>query len=492
MFSKLFYLRKKEFVRNPQFVGNLLATILVGINYLSLSFFFLLGGIFLPMILAKQLDDSSTNIIPLICSYLLYYFVFELIARYIFQKFNYLNIKPLLLSNLPKKKIVKQMLLQSTLSIYTLLSTLFFVPLFINLLITQPDKLKVLSLAIACFLLVQINNYINFLINKNNVVFGIMASVLIFGGLANYNGWIDISALSQNIFYPFYQYIGLSLILAVILWVLYQWSVKTILHNLYLDKGVMAQAEKVNNLNVSWLNNFGKMGTFLQLDVKMLTRNKRSKSAMIGSFLFIFYGLLFFGGFSSFGESKAMHMFAAVFVSGGFVFMFGNYIPSWDSSYYPFMMTQNVTYKDYLQAKWMLMVFATIICALVGSFYIYFGWDIYLMVVCAAIFNMGVNSYLVMLSGAYIKTPIDLTTNKNLMGDKSAFNVRSMLLSLPKLLLPMALYAIGAALHSSWMGSLLVALAGILGFAFKDYFFNQIQKVYQKEKHSTLQAYKRN
>jgi hypothetical protein len=36
----------------------------------------------------------------------------------------------------------------------------------------------------------------------------------------------------------------------------------------------------------------------------------------------------------------------------------------------------------------------------------------------------------------------------------------------------------------------MVALAGILGFAFKDLAFRQIEKVYKKEKYKTLSAYR--
>src|SRR5690606_22550210 len=220
------------------------------------------------------------GIIETICAYLLFYFIFDLVFRYFFQKFNYLNIKPLLLTNIPKRKIVRQMLGQSMVSIHTLFGYLFFVPFFIVLLIQQPEKLNVLFLAIACLLLVQINNFINLLVNKSNTVFSVIVGIIVLGGVANYFDWINILLISRAIFYPFYQYVGLSLLLILVFVALYRWSAKIVLSNLYLDKGVIAQTEKVNNLNVSWLNRYGKIGSFLQLDVKMLTRNKRSKSTM--------------------------------------------------------------------------------------------------------------------------------------------------------------------------------------------------------------------
>ena len=107
-----------------------------------------------------------------------------------------------------------------------------------------------------------------------------------------------------------------------------------------------------------------------------------------------------------------------------------------------------------------------------------------------AIFNIGVNSHLVMLGGAFVKTPIDLTTSKQAFGDKQAFNVKTMLISLPKMLVPMGLYTLGYYLFSPNVGLLFVAAAGVLGFAFRNYVFNQIEKIYKTQKYETIAAYK--
>ena len=106
-----------------------------------------------------------------------------------------------------------------------------------------------------------------------------------------------------------------------------------------------------------------------------------------------------------------------------------------------------------------------------------------------AIYNIGVNSHLVLWGGAYIKTPIDLTSNKKAFGDKQAFNVKTMLLLIPKLVLPLIIYAIGHFLFNSTVGFVLVGLAGVLGLAFKDVVFRTVERIYKKEKYKTLLAY---
>lgn len=210
------------------------------------------------------------------------------------------------------------------------------------------------------------------------------------------------------------------------------------------------------------------------------------------SFLFIFYGFLFLTNSVAAYDGPFWKVFAGIFVSGGFLFTFGQFVPSWDSAYYPLMMSQNIRYKDYIASKWYLMVIATIISTILASFYLYWGWQAYAAVVVGAIYNIGVNSHVVLWGGAYIKTPIDLTTSKKAFGDKQAFNAKTMLLTVPKLLLPMGIYAIGHYTLGELFGFTLVAISGLLGFLFKNKVFNIIEKVYKSEKYKTLAAYKQN
>ena len=145
--------------------------------------------------------------------------------------------------------------------------------------------------------------------------------------------------------------------------------------------------------------------------------------------------LLFFTGGIEAYDGPVWKIFAGIFISGGFLFSFGQFVPSWDSAYYPLMMSQNIRYREYLNSKWYLIIIATVLSTILASFYIYFGWDAYLAVIVGAIYNIGVNSYLVLWGGAYIKTPIDLTSNKKAFGDKQAFNSKTLLLTLPKLII---------------------------------------------------------
>ena len=154
------------------------------------------------------------------------------------------------------------------------------------------------------------------------------------------------------------------------------------------------------------------------------------------------------------------------------------------------MMTQNIPYKGYLNSKWWLMVIGTFITTILASFYLYFGWQIYLTIIAGAIYNIGINSHLVLLGGAYTKTPIDLSSGKGAFGDKKAFNVKTMLISIPQLGLPVALYWLGSHFVGANVGLAFVAGAGMIGFAFRNPVFQLIEKIYKSEKYATIDAYK--
>jgi len=154
------------------------------------------------------------------------------------------------------------------------------------------------------------------------------------------------------------------------------------------------------------------------------------------------------------------------------------------------MMSQNIQYREYLNKKWGLIVIATIVTTILSTFYLYFGLEVYLAILVGAVYNIGVNAHLVLWGGAYIRTPIDLNQNKNVFGNKQAFNMKSLLLTVPKLILPMLLYGIGHYLFNPNVGYAIVALTGILGFAFKNKVFTIIENVYKTQKYKTLEAYK--
>lgn len=484
MFTKFIYLEWKSFTRSASFASNLALKILMGFLVLYFTLVFLALGVGAFYILKEMKLDPLVTI----NKFLIYYFLMDLIVRLLLQAIPVMNIRPLLTMPFKRSTIVHFSLGKIGLSFFNLVHAFFFLPFCAVLIYEGYDVISALLWLIAVYSIVFANNFLNILLNNKDNLLGVfITAVAILAGCQYYN-FFDITLYSYPFFEALFHTRWAFLVPVAVVIALYYWTYNYLKGDLYLDAGLSAKNDIAKTENLTWLNQFGTLGTFLKNDIKLIKRNKRSKTTVGLSVMFLFYGLIFFNSNSH--QPPTMQIFAGIFVSGGFLFTFGQFVPSWDSSYYQLMMTQNIPYKGYLNSKWWLIVIGTVVSTIMASFYLYFGWQVYLTIVAGAIYNIGVNSHLVLLGGAFTKTPIDLSMTKGAFGDKKAFNVNTMLLSIPKLLLPLVLYWLGSYIMNPKLGLAFVAFAGVLGFMFRNTVFSMIEKIYKKEKYKTIAAYK--
>ena len=486
MIKHFINLEWKSFFRSAAFQTNIILKI-----FMALGALYFIGIFTLACVGAYfGLEKAGFEPLETLNSFMIYYVVVDLMIKYFLQKMPVVNIKPLLLLPFKKAKIVDFAMGKTMLSFFNIIHAFFFIPFSIVLVVQGYDPLHVITWHLGMLGMIYLNNFINVFLNDAlALVVGLGTVIAAFGALQYYEIF-DITAYTGIFFQGLFEYLWLFIIPLLSAFLLYRFAHNYFLKRLYLDAGLATKAQAASTENLDWLDRFGKTAVFLKNDIKLIKRNKRSRMTIIMSVVFLFYGLLFFSGGIESYDNPFMKIFAGIFVSGGFMFSFGQFVPSWDSSYYPLMMTQNIKYQEYLKSKWMLVVIATAISTVLGAFYLYFGWEAYAAILVGGIFNMGVNGHVVLLGGAYIKTPIDLTSTKKAFGDSSSFNVKTLLITMPKLLLPIALYALGHFTLGPVFGYALVALAGLACFAFRDYMFRKIEGVYKAEKYKTIAAYK--
>lgn len=487
MFKKFLWLEWKAFTRSSSFAANVAIKVFMILGAIYFGGMFLILGVGSFYLIKEGLNQDPLVVVS---KFAVYYMLGDLLIRYFLQKIPVINIRPLLTLPIKRGTIVNFALGKTAVSFFNFLHAFFFVPFSIVLLIEGYDPVNVILWHISMMALIYSNNFLNVLVDDKDWVFWTVAVLVVALVLVQYYGYFDITIVTSVFFHGLYSTYYLFLIPLVLLAGLYYGCFRLFSKELYLDTGLKGKQDVAETQEFSWLNQFGSMGTFLKNDIKLILRNKRSKTTLLVSGMFLFYGLLFMTGAIEAYDGPFWKMFAGIFVTGGFMMTFGQFVPSWDSAYYPLMMSQNIQYREYIASKWWLVVIGTVISAILSCFYLYFGIETYLLVLAGAVYNIGVNSHLVLLGGAYIKTPIDLASSKQAFGDKKAFNLKTMLISLPKMLVPMAIYGIGFYTVGPFIGAGLVALAGVLGFAFRNKVFALIERVYKSEKYGTLAAYK--
>jgi hypothetical protein len=487
MFKKFLSLEWKAFFRSAALSANLAMKILMGFLAVYFTAIFLVFGVGCYYILEKEL---KLNPVETVNKFMIYYVVGDLAFKLLLQKVPVINIRPFLVMPIKRGTIVNFAIGKMFFSFFNIMHWFFFVPFSVVMLIEGHSPVSVATWFIGMMALIYANNFLNVLLNDKDYLFIIFIGVLVGFGAMQYYDIFDVTDYTFVFFDALFNTIWLVAVPILVFVGLYYVTYRYLVQAMYFDTGLSIKKTQAKTEQFEWLDKFGKMGTFLKNDIRLIKRNKRSKMTVVMSCLFLFYGLIFYT--QDIYDNPFIHMFAGIFVTGGFLFTFGQFVPSWDSAYYNLMMTQNISYKYYLESKWWLVVIATFFSSILSAFYLFFGLETYLMILVGAVYNMGFNSHLVLLGGAYTKTPIDLSAAKAAFGDKKAFNMRTMLISLPKMLVPMLLYGLGYVLVSPTLGLILVAAAGIVGFLLRDKVFTKIEKIYRTEKYSTIQAYKQN
>ena len=484
MISQFLKLEWKQYFRSSHWQKGIALKILMGFLALYFIITFLIIGVGAYYILKKEFPEQDP--LQMVNSYLLYAILGDLIVRYLMQKLPVMNIKPLLILPIKKSKLVHYVLGKSSLSIFNIFGLFFYIPFAIVLLKEGYDVAGVLGWLLTIILIIQSANFLNFLINKNNKALIFIASVFVLLiGLQKFE-IADVIGFGGSIFDGIYANPILSCIGIIVLAMLYQLNYKQLRNSVYLDEAVKDKVEEAKSADLSFTNKLGDVAPFIKNDIRLIWRNKRTKTVFLMSFLFLFYGLIFFTQ-KTYRDMPAMLMFASLFVSGGFALNYGQFIPAWDSAHYKMLMSQSFKYRKFLESKWILMVAMTSILYLLSFPYLYFGVDIFLMITAGAIFNIGFNSLFLLYAGSFNRKRIDL--NKSGFGNTQGTSATQFIIIIPIMLFPMLLFWVFNKFVGGISGYLAVALVGVLALLLKNVAMNVIEKKYIKDKYVMINAF---
>jgi hypothetical protein len=474
----------KQFFRSSHWQKGIAIKILMAFLALYFIVAFLAIGVGGYFILKKQFPEQDP--LQIVNSYLLYALLGDLILRYFMQKLPVMNIKPMLILPIKKSQLVHYVLAKSSVSFFNILSLFFYIP-FAVVLITEGYAISgALGWLFTIILLIQSANFLNFLINKNTIALGVIAVVLAsLIGLQNF-GIYDVTIFGGQVFDLVYTNPIYSLIGVVVLAVLYNLNYKQLISLVYLDEAVSQKVEEAKSADLSFANKLGDVAPFIKNDIRLIWRNKRTKTVFLMSFLFLFYGLIFFTQ-ETYKEVPAMLMFASLFITGGFALNYGQFIPAWDSAHFKMLMSQSFKYRKFLESKWILMVVMTSFLYVLSFPYLYFGVDIFLMITAGAIFNIGFNSLFLLFAGSFNRKKIDL--NKSGFGNTQGTSATQLLIVLPLMVFPMLLFWLFNEFVGANSGYFVVAAIGVISLLCKKYAINFIEKKYIEKKYLMINAF---
>lgn len=484
MISHFLNLEWKQFFRSASFSKSLGAKIFLGFFglWFAVSFFFL--GIGAYYIVKEQFPD--TDPLSVVNSFLMYAIVGDLIFRYIMQKLPVMNIKPLLILPIKKSKIVHFILAKSSLSFFNIMGLFFYIPFAIILIKEGYSTSGALGWLATMILLIQSANFFNFLVNKNNAVFGGLITLLVLGYFIQYFNWFDLPGFIGKGFDAIYASPIYALLFLVLLIVLYSINYKQLRNEIYLDAVISEKTKEVSSADLSFADKLGDLAPFIKNDLRLMWRNKRTKSSTWMVAVGLLYGLFFYPN-PVYADMEFMYVLVGVFSTGTFLINFGQFIPAWDSSYYKMLMSQNFKYERYLKSKFMIMTISVVALFVLGIPYVYFGWKVLLVHFACMIYNVGVNSHVILYGGTFNRKKINLD-------EKAAFNFQGTgavqwIIGIPLMILPMAIFGLINWLVNFEIATATIAIMGFVGVALHKKLMTFITNKYIENKYVMIHAF---
>ena len=494
MFATLLQQHVKKALRSKYFTQGWGIKILIGflVLYFGASFLFL--GIFLPEILEDS-HPKAQSITAVFNSYILYYLLVDLAMRFFLQDLNLLSVQHYLLQRVKKSTVINYLLSTSLFNFFNLPPLLFIVPFAIRGVSPERGSTEATLWLLSMLLVVLFSHFVVILVKRASAVkqwvFFAFAGLVAVLFTANSLDYISLQDSSALIFGALGKLLPLG-ILAFLVALVYLANFKFLHQQSYIDQW-KKQSKEATTQDFGFLESKGALGTMLANELKLILRNKRTKSVLVMTLLFCLYGLLFYGGddvldgvYAGFGWK----IFAGIFMTGIFMINYGQFLIGWEGAYFDGILTRAYPIETFFRAKFWLLALSAVITYILTLGYVYFTIDALWINTACFLYNLGVNSFVLLFASTYQKKKIDLSKG-------SAFNYQGtsatqFIIVLPLMVLPILIFAGFNVFGKPYYGLAALGAAGLLSLAFSRYWFQEIIKNFKEKKYKNAAGFREN
>lgn len=479
---------KQEF-RSPVWAKNLLANIFLGFAALMMLSYVLILGAALDKLVGRFFPNE--NPIEFINGLIIYYFLFEFFVRFFLQNVPILQIQPYLHLPIKKSKIIHFMLRKSQFSVFNVLAILLFLPFTILRIAVEYDTIQAVGWISTVIALAMCNHFLTMFIKKKlndvpNLFIGLLAFFAALIAL-DYFEIFSLTSLSNLVFGYIINQPIVCIAVIISVFALYRLNFNFLFKNTYPEELATKKNQEKIAGDFAFLKRFGRIGELIGLELKLILRHKRPRNTLIMSGFLLFYGLIFYTN-DTYQDMQFIFMFAGVFITGIFFINYGQFLLSWESGYFDFILTRKVQFREYIEAKYWLFVAAATIAFVASLAYGYFGWKILLINLVAYLFNIGFNVFAVMRIAMY--SPKKINLNKGAAFNYEGIGAAQFLIMIPVMILPYLLYAPLLIMGYGDLGLALTGLVGLVGFTFRNKMLNGLTNAFVKDRYKTAASFR--
>jgi len=479
----------KSFWRSRNAGRSLAIQIVLGLIIAYLLASILALGFAFPHMLHKFYPGQ--DIIRILCSYIFYYYSFDVVMRFTVQELPVLSTQPYLGQNIPKRKLVAFLNIRALFHFLNLVPLFLFVPFAFMEIAPAYGAAGAAGFITAIIFLTIFSNFLILYIKRRTIISswwlaGFFATIVAFIVL-DYFHVLSLGKSSSNSFLRLLS--APTLVLIPITLGLAAWfnNYRFLLGNLYLDEGVKEEKEK-SSREYTWLRQLGLSGELIALDIKLMLRNKRPKYILRLCAIFMAYGFVFYTKENLKNPHMYLFLFTGIFITGIFIINYGQFLFAWHSNYFDGLMSSNISLPAWIRSKFMLYTAVSTILFILTSFYGLISWKLLVTQLAAWLYNIGINSVISVYLATYNYKAIDLS--KSATFNYQGTGVVQWVYSFALILAPYLIFYPLARFVDPWVAYAAVGGLGLISLLLQNWWVDILVREFRKRKYLVLAGFR--
>jgi hypothetical protein len=489
MISLLLSHQWKAFWRSRNAGKSIAIQIFIGFLTLYFLTIALVIGFTLGAIIKKVLPGQ--DVVKAFCGFILYYFSFDVLMRFMLQELPTVSVQPYLAHNIKRKQLVNFLNVRSLFTFLNILPLILFIPFSITAIGKAYGALVALGFVTSIVALCIFNHFLVLYIKRKTVIsswwmVGFFVVVVLFMA-GEYFQTFSVQKVSAYLFTGLLQHVWLCVVAIGLAGLSFINNSNFIFNNLYVEEMTKSSKAKTSS-EYTWLNRFGNIGDMIAVDLKLILRNKRPRSLLMLSVIFLAYGFIFYKAEYFAKNMLGMVLMGGIFITGMFMASFGQFLFAWQSVHFDGIMASSINIKTFIKSKFYLLTAFSTVAMLVSLPYGIINWRIIPIQLAAYFFNVGIHSIICVYFATRSYKGLDL-------GKAATFNYQGT--GAAQWIYSVAIFLIGAIIYlplgfliSPWAGIIALGTLGLISFLLQDWWMDILTKQFMLRKYKILEGFR--
>ena len=479
----------KAFWRSRSAGKSLAAQLIIGFVVLYLLACAIVLGFSFRRVLSELFWGQ--DVIRVFCGLILYYFLADILVRFMAQELPVLSVQPYLAQNIRRRQMVRFLNVRSMFHFLNLLPVFIFLPFIITVIGPAYGPLVTSCFVISILATTLFNHFLVLYVKRKTIInswwlVGFLGTVGILIALDLFHVF-SFAALSTALYTGLLKYPVLTIgFLALCIWSFVNNSL-FLRHNLYFEE-MTRRGRQRQSAEYAWLQQWGLAGELVGLNLRLVLRNKRARSAVLSSFIILVYGFILYKPELLRQAHSPFIFLGALFITGVFIINYGQFLFAWHSSYFDGLMSLPVSIPTFIRSQFLMFIAVSTMAFVITSLYGLISWKIILFQLAAWLYNIGVNSVVIVYTATRSYKAIDLS--KSASFNYQGTGMAQWLNILVVLLVPLGLYVGLSYIFNDWVAIITLGTLGLISLLLQNWWIGILTKQFQLRKHLILAGFR--